>query len=216
MTSRFLFLFGLLLATCSLAFAYDPSPLQDYCVADLNSKVRVNGFVCKDPKVVTVEDFVYRGLNNRLNASNVLGYYVTGVTVHQMPGLHTLGIAMARVDFAPGSIIPPHTVPRATQMMIVIEGSLEAGFVTANPLERLFTTVLHKGDVFVIPEGLVHYLKNVGHGYAYAIAALSSENPGVVSLANDVFGSNPRIPADILANYLRVDIKTIHRIQSKF
>ncbi|GJY39801.1 putative germin-like protein 2-1 [Tanacetum coccineum] len=37
MTSRFL-LVGLLLATCSLlALASDPSPLQDFCVADLNS-----------------------------------------------------------------------------------------------------------------------------------------------------------------------------------
>lgn len=34
--SRFL-IFGLLLATCAVAFASDPSPLQDFCVADPNS-----------------------------------------------------------------------------------------------------------------------------------------------------------------------------------
>ena len=33
-----LLLVGLLLATCSLALASDPSPLQDFCVADPDSK----------------------------------------------------------------------------------------------------------------------------------------------------------------------------------
>ena len=37
MASRLL-LVGLLLATCSLALASDPSPLQDFCVADPDSK----------------------------------------------------------------------------------------------------------------------------------------------------------------------------------
>ncbi|XP_071718155.1 putative germin-like protein 2-1 [Rutidosis leptorrhynchoides] len=215
MTSRYL-LFSLLLATCSLVFAYDPSPLQDYCVADLASKVRVNGFVCKDPNIVTVEDFVYRGLNNRLNASNVLGYYVTGVTVNQMPGLNTLGISISRIDFAPGGIISPHTVPRATQIMTVIKGSLQVGFVTSNPLLRLFTTVLEKGDVFVIPQGLVHFLKNVGHEYAFAIAAFNSQNPGVITIGNATFASNPRIPGDILANMLRVKTNIISEIEANF
>nr|GFC47658.1 putative germin-like protein 2-1 [Tanacetum cinerariifolium] len=55
---------GLLLATCSLvALAADPSPLQDFCVADRNSNVLVNGFVCKDPKMVKAEDFLFRGLD---------------------------------------------------------------------------------------------------------------------------------------------------------
>ncbi|XP_071718154.1 putative germin-like protein 2-1 [Rutidosis leptorrhynchoides] len=215
MTSRFL-LFGLLLATCSLAFAYDPSPLQDFCVADLQSIVRVNGFVCKDPRFVTTEDFVYRGLNNRLNASNVLGFYITGVTVSQFPALNTLGISLARIDFAPGGIISPHIVPRATEILTVIEGYVLVGFVTSNPVYRLFETVLQKGDVFVIPEGLIHFLKNVGDGYAFAIAALNSQNPGVITIGNDTFGSHPRIPQDILANMLRVNTTIITEIESNF
>ncbi|KAK7373386.1 hypothetical protein VNO80_06792 [Phaseolus coccineus] len=38
--------------------AYDPSPLQDFCVAAKESDgVFVNGKFCKDPKVVKAEDF---------------------------------------------------------------------------------------------------------------------------------------------------------------
>ncbi|KAL6206339.1 hypothetical protein ACLB2K_023587 [Fragaria x ananassa] len=50
--------------------------------------------------------------------------------------------------------------------------------------------VLQKGDVLVFLVGLVHFQHNVGNGNAVAIAAFSSQNPGVTSIANEVFGSN--------------------------
>ena len=70
--------------------------------------------------------------------------------------------------------------------------------------------------MFVFPEGLIHFQKNVGYGNAVAIAALSSQNPGVITIANAVFGSNPAIPTDLLAKAFQVDAKTIAKIQSKF
>ncbi|ERN18736.1 hypothetical protein AMTR_s00067p00013880 [Amborella trichopoda] len=45
----------------SLALASDPSPLQDFCVADNASKVFVNGKVCKDPKLAQANDFFFSG-----------------------------------------------------------------------------------------------------------------------------------------------------------
>ncbi|KAF3951626.1 hypothetical protein CMV_022745 [Castanea mollissima] len=49
----------------SLASAYDPSPLQDFCVAinNTDSAVFVNGKFCKDPATVTANDFFFSGLN---------------------------------------------------------------------------------------------------------------------------------------------------------
>ncbi|KAK9074157.1 hypothetical protein SSX86_006754 [Deinandra increscens subsp. villosa] len=209
-------IFGLLLTTCSIAFASDPSPLQDFCVADPKSQVLVNGLVCKDPKLVQADDFLFRGLNSMRNTSNNVGSNVTQVTVAQVPGLNTLGISMARIDFAPMGINPPHTHPRATEILTVIEGRILVGFVTSNPENRLITKVLQKGDVFVFPEGLIHFQKNIGHGYAVAIAGLSSQNPGVITIANAVFGSNPDIARDILAKAFQVDVKVVDKIQSKF
>ncbi|KAK9074148.1 hypothetical protein SSX86_006745 [Deinandra increscens subsp. villosa] len=213
--SRFL-IFGLLLATCSIAFASDPSPLQDFCVADPKSLILVNGLVCKDPKLVQADDFLFRGLNLMGNTSNDVGSNVTQVTVAQVPGLNTLGISMARIDFAPMGINPPHTHPRATEILTVIDGRILVGFVTSNPENRLITKVLKKGDVFVFPEGLIHFQKNIGHGYAVAIAGLSSQNPGVITIANAVFGSNPDITGDILAKAFQVDVNVVCKIQSKF
>ncbi|KAJ9551393.1 hypothetical protein OSB04_015438 [Centaurea solstitialis] len=200
-----LLLIGLIVASCSLALASDPSPLQDFCVADPNSQVLVNGVVCKDPELVQADDFLFRGLQLMGNTSNAVGSNVTQVFVAQLPGLNTFGISMARIDFAPQGINPPHTHPRATEILVVISGSIEVGFVTSNPDNRLFTKVLEMGDVFVFPQGLIHFQRNVGHGYAVAIAGLSSQNPGAITIANAVFGSNPDINGDILAKAFQVD-----------
>ncbi|PHU06002.1 putative germin-like protein 2-1 [Capsicum chinense] len=201
---------------CFVVLAFEPSPLQDFCVGDPASPVKVNGLACKDPKSVNAEDFYFSGLHLAGNTSNTIGSKVTAVNVAQVPGLNTLGISLARVDYAPWGINPPHTHPRATEILTVLEGSLQVGFVTSNPENRLITKVLNKGDVFVFPIGLVHYQRNVGYGNAVAIAALSSQNPGVISIANAVFGSEPAIETDILAKAFQIDESIAALIQSKF
>ncbi|KAK3418246.1 hypothetical protein EUGRSUZ_H04201 [Eucalyptus grandis] len=197
----------LALATAT-AFAYDPSPLQDICVAtnDLSSGVFVNGKFCKDPNQASADDFLFTGFRNPGNTSNPLGSKVTTAFVDQFPGLNTLGISMARLDFAPGGLNPPHTHPRGTEVLVVVEGTLLVGFVTSDQLNNtLFTKVLYKGDVFVFPIGLIHFQLNIGNTYALAFAGLSSQNPGLITIANAVFGAKPPISADVLTKAFQVD-----------
>ncbi|CAI9262508.1 unnamed protein product [Lactuca saligna] len=215
MASQILFL-GLIMITCSIAFASDSSPLQDFCVADFNGPVLVNGFACKDPKLVQANDFFFSGLHLMGNTSNSMGSKGTLVTVAQLPGLNTLGISMARIDLAPWGVNPPHTHPRATEILTILEGTIQVGFITSNPENRLITKVLQKGDVFVFPQGLVHFQRNVGSSNAIGIAGLSSQNPGVNTVGNAVFGAKPDIPDDLLAKAFQVDVNIIDQIQSKF
>ncbi|XP_022743495.1 germin-like protein subfamily 1 member 18 isoform X2 [Durio zibethinus] len=207
--------FILLAFACSLASAFDPSPLQDFCVAiNDNNAVFVNGKFCKDPKLAVADDFFFSGLNKPGNTSNLVGSNVTTVNVDQIPGLNTLGISLVRIDFAPyGGLNPPHTHPRGTEILLVVEGTLYVGFVTSNPDNRLFTKVLHPGDVFVFPIGLIHFQFNIGETKAVAFAGLSSQNPGVITIANAVFGSNPPINPDVLAKAFQLD-KTVISIFS--
>ncbi|XP_062012567.1 putative germin-like protein 2-2 [Rosa rugosa] len=211
-----LLLLAFLAITCSVAFASDPSSLQDFCVAEPTSSVPVNGHVCKDPKLVEANDFFLSGLHLAGNTSNPAGSKVTPANVAQIPGLNTFGISLVRIDYAPGGINAPHTHPRATEILTVVEGSLEVGFVTSNPENRLISKVLQKGDVFVFPVGLAHFQHNVGNGNAVAIAALSSQNPGAITLANAVFGSKPDISADVLAKAFQVDKNIVFDFQAKF
>ncbi|KAL6324775.1 hypothetical protein AAG906_018302 [Vitis piasezkii] len=126
---------------------------------------------------------------------------VTPANVAQIPGLNTLGISLARVDYAPYGLNPPHTHPRATEILTVLEGTLYVGFVTSNPDNRLISKVLYKGDVFVFPKGLIHF---------------HSQNPGVITIANAVFGSKPAISADVLTKAFQVDKKVVDYLQSQF
>jgi len=179
--------------------------------------VFVNGKFCKDPNLATPEDFFFPGLLNRQNTSNQLGFTATPVNVMNLPGLNTLGISLARLDFAPFGLNPPHTHPRATEVIVVLEGTLYVGFVTSNPENRLFAKTLYPGDVFVFPEGLIHFQFNVAKTKnAVAIAGLSSQNPGVITIANAVFGSNPKINPDILAKAFQLDKKVVDYLEKVF
>ncbi|KAJ4702938.1 Germin-like protein subfamily 1 member [Melia azedarach] len=207
---------SLLAITFSLVFAFEPSPLQDFCVADPSGSVRVNGFACMDSKLAQANHFSFSGLHLPGNTSNPLGSRVTPVSVAQIPGLNTLGISLARIDYAPWGVVPPHVHPRATEILTVLEGSLVVGFVTSNPDNKLITKVLQKGDAFVFPVGLVHFQRNVGYGNAVSMSALSSQNPGVITIANAVFGSNPSIADDILAKAFQVDKSIVAQLQEQF
>ncbi|XP_073055723.1 germin-like protein subfamily 1 member 13 [Primulina eburnea] len=207
----------------SLTFASDPSPLQDFCVAvdDSKASVFVNGKICKNPNMVSADDFYFKGLNKPGNTSNALGSRVTPVNVNQIPGLNTLGISLVRIDYAPYGLNPPHTHPRATEILVVVEGTLYVGFVTSNPANqnqknKLFTKTLHPGDVFVFPEGLIHFQFNTGKTNVVAFAGLSSQNPGVITIANAVFGSEPPISIDVLTKAFQVDKNVIQHLQGQF
>ncbi|KAM0830439.1 hypothetical protein ACQ4PT_066210 [Festuca glaucescens] len=218
-SSSYILLTALLALAAWQAIASDPSPLQDFCVADNSSRVLVNGFVCKDPKDVKAEDFFLAAKLDtpRDTKMNKVGSNVTLINVMRIPGLNTMGISLARIDYAPLGENPPHTHPRATEILTVLEGTLYVGFVTSNPENKFLSKVLNKGDVFVFPEGLIHFQFNPNpYKPAVAIAALSSQNPGAITIANAVFGSKPMISDDVLAKAFQVDKKTVDWLQAQF
>ncbi|XP_050224800.1 germin-like protein subfamily 1 member 13 [Mercurialis annua] len=215
---QFLAYFFLLALAFPFALASDPSPLQDFCVAvdEPKNAVFVNGKFCKNPAQVVAEDFFFPGLNiPRDTSSNKNGVNVTLLNVDQIAGLNTLGISLARLDYAPnGGLNPPHTHPRATEILVVMQGTLYVGFVTSNP-NRLISKVLYPGDVFVFPVGLIHFQFNLAKTDAVAFAGLSSQNPGVITIANAVFAPNPPINPDVLAKAFQLDKNIVLDIQKK-
>ena len=181
--------------------------------------MKVNGFVCKDPMAVNADDFFKAAnLDKPMDTmKSKVGSNVTLINVMQLPGLNTLGISLARIDYAPLGQNPPHTHPRATEILTMLERTLYVGFVTSNPDNKLFSKVLNKGDVFVFPQGLIHFQFNpIYDKPAVALAALSSQNPGAITIANAVFGSKPPISDDVLAKAFQVQKGTIDWLQAQF
>ncbi|EFJ19951.1 hypothetical protein SELMODRAFT_418837 [Selaginella moellendorffii] len=49
----------------------DPDPLQDFCIGDFNVVPGINGFPCRNTSTVTVDDFIYSGIVNSSNTTNI-------------------------------------------------------------------------------------------------------------------------------------------------
>ncbi|KAK9099500.1 hypothetical protein Syun_026545 [Stephania yunnanensis] len=165
------------------------SRAADFCVGDLKGPTSPAGYSCKDPAKVTVDDFVYSGLAAVGNTSNLIKASVAPAFAAQFPGLNGLGISVARLDLAPGGVIPFHTHPAGNEVLIVLQGVICAGFVdTAN---KVYLKTLNKGDVMIFPTGLLHFQVNGGGSLATAIVSFSSSQPGLqlldyVLFANDL------------------------------
>ncbi|KAF8666283.1 hypothetical protein HU200_053707 [Digitaria exilis] len=105
----------------------DPDLLQDICVADLTSSVKVNGFACK--ATATEDDFYFKGLAAPGNTNNTYGSVVTGANVEkknngdapaavisafnsQLPGTQSLAMTL----FAAMPDVPNNVLTKAFQV----------------------------------------------------------------------------------------------------
>ncbi|XP_030540783.1 germin-like protein subfamily 2 member 1 [Rhodamnia argentea] len=189
----------------------DPDMLQDVCVADLASGVKVNGFPCK--ATFNETDFFSAALAKPGLTNNTLGSLVTAANVVKVPGLNTLGVSLSRIDYAPLGLNPPHTHPRATEIVFVLYGELHVGFITTGNV--LVAKTIKAGEIFVFPRGLVHFQKNVLHAPAAVIAAFNSQLPGTQVIATALFAATPTVPDDVLAKAFQIDAQEVEVIKAK-
>ncbi|KAJ9536487.1 hypothetical protein OSB04_un000324 [Centaurea solstitialis] len=212
-SSEYRLLISMMLAIFLPSFVFaDLDLLQDVCVADLDSDVTMNGFACK--RHISANDFFFAGLAKPGFTNNTFGTAVTSATVHNITGLNTLGVSMARIDYAPGGISPPHTHPRATEIVFVLNGELDVFFITTG--NKLYSKSIKTGEVFVFPRGLIHFQKNNGNVPVALIAAFNSQLPGTQRVPNALFASSPAIPNDVLAESFQVGTKEVKKIKSRF
>ncbi|KAI4304233.1 hypothetical protein MLD38_039775 [Melastoma candidum] len=202
----------MVLAVCYVgAVLADPDLLQDVCVADLSSGVKLNGFPCKEAFNAT--DFFSNAIASPGLTNNTLGSLVTAANVVKIPGLNTLGVSLSRIDYAPGGLNPPHTHPRATEVVFVLQGQLDVGFITTANV--LVSKSIKQGEVFVFPRGLVHFQKNNGKVPAAVVAAFNSQLPGTQPIATALFAAMPTVPDDVLAKAFQVSTKEVERIKTR-
>ncbi|ESW17056.1 hypothetical protein PHAVU_007G206600 [Phaseolus vulgaris] len=201
---------ALLLAT---TVSSDPDLLQDLCVADPSSGVKVNGFTCKEASKVNASDFFSSILAKPGATNNTFGSLVTGANVEKVPGLNTLGVSLSRIDYAPDGINPPHTHPRATEIVFVLEGQLDVGFITTANV--LISKTINKGEIFVFPKGLVHFQKNNANVPAAVISAFNSQLPGTQSIATTLFAATPSLPDHVLTKTFQIGTKEVQKIKTR-
>ncbi|KAL3824493.1 hypothetical protein ACJIZ3_020522 [Penstemon smallii] len=172
--------FLLLILTCNAS-------VQDFCVADLMGPESPSGYTCKSPANVTATDFVFTGFRKAGNTTNIINAAVSPAFDAQFPGLNGLGVSIARLDLAPGGVIPMHTHPGASEVLLVVQGSIVTGFISS--ANQVYVKKLLKGDVMIFPQGLLHFQINGGGRTAVAFASFGSPNPGLQITDFALFGN---------------------------
>ncbi|KAM3740759.1 hypothetical protein ACB098_08G122900 [Castanea mollissima] len=171
------------LAIIQMATAVDPDILSDYII----------------PANVTILDglfFTFTGMRAFVTAG---------------PPTTIKSVSYAVLQFPAGSPNPPHTHPRASELLFLVQGTLQVGFVDTT--NKLFSQTLQTGDAFVFPKGLVHFQYNADPQVpALAISAFGSANAGTVSISNTLFTTG--IDNNVLAKSFKMDVATIQALKA--
>ncbi|KAI7733422.1 hypothetical protein M8C21_005171 [Ambrosia artemisiifolia] len=156
--------------------------------------------------------FTFTGMRTLVDAPFPSTFKVLKATMAEFPALNGQSVSYAVLEFPNNTVNPPHTHPRASELLFLLMGSLDVGFIdTTN--NKLFTQKLQEGDIFVFPKGLVHFQFNSDvNNTALALSAFGSASPGTVSVPNSVFNST--IDDNVLALSFKTDVATIQKIKS--
>ncbi|KAJ7223299.1 RmlC-like cupin, partial [Mycena pura] len=100
-------------------------------------------------------------------------------------------VAMAVAFMEPCSMNTPHTHPRSSEILLVVNGTISTGMITENGVGYVGET-LPTGSATVFPLGSTHFQTNNECQPATFVAAFHSEDPGIANSAQLFFG----LPAD--------------------
>ncbi|GMI94927.1 ARABIDOPSIS THALIANA GERMIN 3, germin 3, GERMIN-LIKE PROTEIN 3 [Hibiscus trionum] len=176
------------------SFLLSSSDASDFCVADLQAPQGPAAYSCKKSELVTVNDFVFSGLREEGNTSNLIKAAVTSAFSAQFPGVNGLGISVARLDLAVSGVVPMHTHPGGSEIIVVVRGTITAGFLSS--ANKVYYKALRSGDVMVFPQGLLHFQINAGKTTASAYLSFGSPSPGVQVLDFALFAND--LPSNIV------------------
>ena len=182
---------------------------QDFCVADTKSATTPSGYPCRAASSVTTADFVFTGLAKAGAVNNIIGAAVTPAFTEQFPGVNGLGISAARLDLAPGGVIPLHIHPGANEVLLVTQGYICAGFISSD--NHAYSQTLTAGQLMVFPRGLLHYQINVGNSSAVGFPFFSNPEPGLQIVPLALFKGD--IPSPVIAKTTFLSPSEIQRLK---
>jgi quercetin dioxygenase-like cupin family protein len=163
------------------------------------------------PVIITGDYFTYTGFRAALPIlPPPTAFTISKASMAEFPALNGQSVSYARLTFPAGTVNPTHTHPRASELLLVIEGALSVGFIDTTG--KLYTKDLVVGDMFVFPKGLVHFQSNKGANLAVALSAFGSANAGTVSVPVTVFGTN--VDDAVLCKSFKTDLPTVQKLKA--
>ncbi|CAM6039182.1 unnamed protein product, partial [Sphagnum compactum] len=176
----------------------DPDPLTDFAPGvttftfkDLNKNGVIQCWPWRSSRCSQHYDFpslnvavirscsaVYR--NNSCSSSvRLLANFEFHLMSYHLLLILSQGITVVRFELVPCGTNPPHTHPRASELLFLISGGpLLAGFVDTSGVAHL--SIIYAGDVTIFPRALLHFETNLGTETAIFLSGLNSQNPGTL------------------------------------
>ncbi|KAM3398866.1 hypothetical protein P3S68_002382 [Capsicum galapagoense] len=99
--------------------------------------------------------FTFSGLRGLVGAPPPEKFKGTKASVTEFPALNGQSISYAILQYPAGSVNAVHSHPRSSELLFLVSGTLEVGFIDTT--NKIFNPTLQTGDVFEFPKGLVHY-----------------------------------------------------------
>ncbi|KAF5466925.1 hypothetical protein F2P56_016806 [Juglans regia] len=166
------------------------------------------------PQNVTTVDanfFTFIGLRSLVGSNPPPTFKVSKASLVEFPALNGQSVSYAVLQFPAGTTNPPHIHPRSAELLFLLDGTLQVGFVDTT--NKLFNQTLQTGDIFVFPKGLVHFQYNAdANKSAIAISAFGSANAGTVSIPTTLFTTG--IDDTILAKSFKTNVATIQALKA--
>uniref|UniRef100_A0ACD5WMX2 Uncharacterized protein n=1 Tax=Avena sativa TaxID=4498 RepID=A0ACD5WMX2_AVESA len=185
---------------------------QDFCVANLLLSDTPAGYQCKPAAIVTSNDFYFSRATPPVTIDPFNISFVPAYGSY-FPGINRLSLSAVRVFLGTNAIVPLHNVPRASQIIFVVKGTIMAGFITSNS-NVVYTKTLSQGDMFLFPQGLVRFFYNVGNTTAEVFGVLSNQNPGIQVIDYALFGNI--LPAEVVAKVTYISVAEVQRLKLFF
>ncbi len=118
-------------------------------------------------------------------------------------------LAIQGLTMEKGAIREPHTHPNASQLDYCVSGEAIVGIVA--PGGKTQELHLSKGDISFVPQGHLHWIKNVGAGPLEFLVILSHEEPETLELSEMMRG----VPAADMAQMYEFDEKALEGISKE-
>ncbi|SMQ51646.1 unnamed protein product [Zymoseptoria tritici ST99CH_3D1] len=142
---------------------------------------------------------------------------------NNFPILVEQGISTAVAFLEPCSMNSPHTHPRATEWLTVVQGQvktgfmLENGFLAGKETGQLTTQVSAELSAFqgtIFPQGSIHFQFNDQCEPATFIATLNSADPGTSQVAQNFFFLDDRVVDVALGEINQINGKNIDQFRT--
>ena len=130
--------------------------------------------------------------------------HTVGANAGNMPALIGEGVSLTLGFIGPCGMNTPHTHPRATEFNYVVNGSFTTGMFQENGARVVLGNVT-AGQASLFPRGSIHFEANLDCQPAVFVAAFGDSDPGVLQIAQGLFGLPTQVVGAVLGNDLTSD-----------